>query len=368
MILVFCLAMMMDSGAMPDVIGDTELYKPLRSGDVAVSDNGHVFIVDFDEARLLHYNEAGKRLEDIGRKGKGPGEFQNPTRVWYEDGHLFVHDAGMSAVSKFKADGSFVERATFQSVPRMTKTPGGWLMLNVFQADEDGNITLYQTDNMLKNKTAIVTFPKKVSGGELRVEMDGSSVPKVPYNPVSDDYHLIGGPQTPFAFLSYPGNLKVDVIDTRTKKVVRTITRELNKLPFNKDWGDSRLKTASERNSRMGAQFKFVPDFPETFPLVSSVNLTGSGDLVLNLWTGMPDDVEKAMVLNSDGGDVQLPYKAINDDRVMAVRGNSAFVSTFNEEDGAGMIQCALTEVDRVIEAHPINFEGSTARLIMRMN
>lgn len=369
MILLFCLITMLDGGGAPAVFQDTELYKPLRAGDVAVTPEGHVFVIDFDQGRLLHYDASGKRLADVGRKGKGPGEFQNPGRVWYEDGQIFVHDPGMGAVSIFKADGTFVDRATFQSVPRMTKIPGGWLMANLFRPDDNGNVTVYQTDNMLKNKTAVTSFPKSANGGDIRVEMDGSSVPKVPFNPVSDDYHLAGGPQSSFAYICHPGNVRIDVIDTRTKKVVDVIKRDMKSIPFNKEWGMTRLEESKARTKKMGGGFEFVPDFPETFPFIRSARLNQSGDLVLSLWTGLPDKQNRSMVLNRSGKDASLPYAPENDHRVMAVLGDTVYVSTYGAEaDEAGMVTCSLKDVDATAKAHEIAFEGSSDRLIMRMN
>jgi len=368
MIFLLCLAIMSDSGQTPGFIANTELYKPMRIGDVAVSPQGHVYIVDFDQARILHYDGAGKRLADIGRKGKGPGEFQNPSKVWYEEGQIFVHDAGAGAVTIFKPDGTYVERVGFQSVPRMTKIPGGWLMMNVYQPDGDGNITLYQVDNLLKNKVAIITFPKTVDGGNITVEMDGSSVPKVPYNPVADDYQLVGNPNSKYAYLSYPGNLKIDVIDTETKKVARTIQRDLKAIPFNQDWGKARLDSAKEGNKKMGAGFEFVANFPETFPLVRNVSQADSGELILELWTGFPDERVNALAMNHKGEDATWPYKTANHSRVMAILGETAYVSTYGSEDEAGMVTCKLSEVDEVVKANPIQFEGPVNRMIMRMN
>lgn len=64
---------------------------------------GRVIVSDAGEARLVVFGADGKALGTIGRKGKGPGEFESPTGPAIgPDGALYVRN--MSSVSRFTAD------------------------------------------------------------------------------------------------------------------------------------------------------------------------------------------------------------------------------------------------------------------------
>ncbi|MCC6245650.1 MAG: hypothetical protein IT353_22655 [Gemmatimonadaceae bacterium] len=64
---------------------------------------GRVIVSDAGEARLVVFGADGKALGTIGRKGKGPGEFESPTGPAIgPDGALYVRN--MSSVSRFITD------------------------------------------------------------------------------------------------------------------------------------------------------------------------------------------------------------------------------------------------------------------------
>ena len=70
---------------------------------LAIDASGRVYVSDAGEARLAVFTTDGKSLATIGRKGKGPGEFEYPTGpVVGSDGALYVRN--MSTVSRFVAD------------------------------------------------------------------------------------------------------------------------------------------------------------------------------------------------------------------------------------------------------------------------
>ncbi|HSC98585.1 MAG TPA: 6-bladed beta-propeller [Casimicrobiaceae bacterium] len=70
---------------------------------IAIDTAGRVYVSDGGESRIAVFSSDGKSLAKIGRKGKGPGEFEYPTGpVVGDDGALYVRN--MSAVSRFVID------------------------------------------------------------------------------------------------------------------------------------------------------------------------------------------------------------------------------------------------------------------------
>jgi len=70
---------------------------------IAIDTAGRVYVSDGGESRIAVFSSDGKSLAKIGRKGKGPGEFEYPTGpVVGNDGALYVRN--MSAFSRFVSD------------------------------------------------------------------------------------------------------------------------------------------------------------------------------------------------------------------------------------------------------------------------
>jgi DNA-binding beta-propeller fold protein YncE len=76
--------------------------------DVAVSNEGRIYIVDGGNNRVVAFDRNGKHLLTIGRKGSGEGQFKNPVGVGIDGkGRVYVADTGNHRIQVFNADGRF---------------------------------------------------------------------------------------------------------------------------------------------------------------------------------------------------------------------------------------------------------------------
>jgi hypothetical protein len=84
-------------------IGELAPRTPFLIGEVsglALDDAGRVYVSDFQDPRVLVFAPDGRHLATIGRKGRGPGEFEAPTGpVVGPDGALHVRN--MERVMRF---------------------------------------------------------------------------------------------------------------------------------------------------------------------------------------------------------------------------------------------------------------------------
>ena len=82
-----------------------------------VDGDGNIFVTDWDRKRIQKYGPDGKYLLTIGRKGQGPGEFQN---VWEpefdKEGNLYVVDIAQKRISFFGRDGRYLRQIGFPMV------------------------------------------------------------------------------------------------------------------------------------------------------------------------------------------------------------------------------------------------------------
>lgn len=93
------------------LVGEQPAGKGLFSGttDIAFGPAGHLFITDgYGNARVLEYSPDGKRLNQWGTPGTGPGEFHLPHAIRIADGVAYVADRENGRIQKFDLQGHYV--------------------------------------------------------------------------------------------------------------------------------------------------------------------------------------------------------------------------------------------------------------------
>ena len=91
--------------------GDTETVFISRVSGVAVADDGTLFLADRSEAIIHVYDGAGNYQRSLGRRGEGPGEFQNIIQPQLRNGMLYVYDLQQLRMSVFDASDFTFQRA-----------------------------------------------------------------------------------------------------------------------------------------------------------------------------------------------------------------------------------------------------------------
>jgi len=83
-------------------------YRPAPTG-LAVDSNGVLLIADSLGATLWRVTREGRWLSNVGRAGRGPGQFVRPKQVCTAaSGLILVSDAGRQSILVFKEDGTFL--------------------------------------------------------------------------------------------------------------------------------------------------------------------------------------------------------------------------------------------------------------------
>ena len=80
--------------------------------NLAIDENGDIWIPDTHNSRILHYNPQGELLLSFGEYGEGPGGFVYPTDICFSDeGDLFISEYGIrDKVQVFSREGQFLNR------------------------------------------------------------------------------------------------------------------------------------------------------------------------------------------------------------------------------------------------------------------
>ena len=85
-----------------------ENYMFYRTGGIATDSQGNIYIVDGGNNRIQKFRKDGQYLQTIGRKGQGPGEFENPYDVCLDSEDNIYVSEGMK-VQIFNKDGEFTK-------------------------------------------------------------------------------------------------------------------------------------------------------------------------------------------------------------------------------------------------------------------
>jgi hypothetical protein len=110
-------------------LGDDDAFG--RVMDVELGPTGRIYVADDLGWNVAVFDRSGRLLRRMGRRGRGPGEFERPWHLAV-DRHdsLFVWDGALARVSVFGPDGRFA---------RSFATPGAWAVSG-FSVRADGTL------------------------------------------------------------------------------------------------------------------------------------------------------------------------------------------------------------------------------------
>jgi hypothetical protein len=115
---------------------DDENYAFYKHITCALDSQENIYVLDFDQCRIQQYDREGKYVKTIGRKGQGPGEMENPSRIFIDpQDNIYVKQARQFKV--FRTDGGFVKSIALRSsISDFFITRQGIFFALFFQIDE----------------------------------------------------------------------------------------------------------------------------------------------------------------------------------------------------------------------------------------
>ncbi len=96
---------------------EDENYFFYRIRDVNVDVQGNIYAVDMGNFRIQKFDSSGRYLQTIGRQGQGPGEFELPLKLWFDDatGSILVRSR-VTSIDILDPQGNFIKRITLKNV------------------------------------------------------------------------------------------------------------------------------------------------------------------------------------------------------------------------------------------------------------
>lgn len=100
-------------------------------GDINVSDEGTIFVSDFDLDQISCFDRSGNYIRTFGKKGNGPGEFETLRFVLSRDGKVYAMDNVNARISILDLKGNYIHGF------KMLNLRGGW---NKIYSDRNNHI------------------------------------------------------------------------------------------------------------------------------------------------------------------------------------------------------------------------------------
>lgn len=112
----------------------------LGATDIAFGPGGRLYISDgYGNARILVYDTKGKRIQQWGTHGKGPGEFDTPHGIAFDGKNtIYVADRGNNRVQRFDLQGRYLGEWNQVGKPYSLKFINGALWIGTQRPDQSG--------------------------------------------------------------------------------------------------------------------------------------------------------------------------------------------------------------------------------------
>lgn len=83
-------------------------------GSIKFLNQDTVAVFDYELSSVRIYSTEGKLLNQMGKQGKGPGEFAQPAGMRVAENSIFVLDYGTSSIHEFEATGDFKKDHSYE--------------------------------------------------------------------------------------------------------------------------------------------------------------------------------------------------------------------------------------------------------------
>jgi len=252
-------------------LADTGIYDRLFVQQVALDDQGGFYLLDKSEKVVRRYSKTGKPLSPIGGPGQGPGEFLNPTRIFYYQNRVYVVE--WQLIHEFSLDGDSVSRIRKpQGYLHFEKVVDGWVgMFGLYPGDREKPTKLVWFSQDLSQKKVLGEWSSEYSRNPSPNPFD----PNIEYfNPLPDVTQICLNRDRTVVAVKLQSGKEVLGFDIEKKVKSFSITMDDPGIAFNQSWGEEVLRRAKSHYRQVGIQdIQLKPGFPEYLPCIEAIYL-----------------------------------------------------------------------------------------------
>ena len=173
-----------------------ENYMFRRVSDIEVDEEENIYVLDSRECRIQKYDKNGKYLKTIGRKGEGPGEFQQASSMYLDsEGKLYINE--YRKIHIFEKNGVF-EKIIIPKSPLYTFgiTKKGSIFGQSYTFTEEGTtLDIILMDSEGKRTSTVANFPESTASVQVGRAVTWTTPPYSPglyFCPLNNESGIYG--------------------------------------------------------------------------------------------------------------------------------------------------------------------------------
>ncbi len=317
-----------------DEKGNIRIYTPTR---FAVDESGQIFICDYRDSSVKVFDNQGQFVRTIGRKGSGPGEFENVGRVYcLPDGKLMMVDFGLRRGSLFSKDGRFISSHKFlrsgynmffftesfyvreESIVEADKTPKGYKTILFIKAYDYKGEEIFSYGEFQESQSALVD-----EGGR-----------KFTYTrPYDVESVLAGDQKNKHLYHCLSDQYLIEVFDNEGR-LIRKIDRPYNRMPVTELDKKRYLEGFRASSERDLALIEKNAEMPKLKPVCKRMLVDDEGRLWVELNEKKEENSLTLTAYDIFGEDGQYLYKIWSEISPELFRNGRMYTMERNEETG----------------------------------
>ena len=317
-----------------DPDGNVLLY---LAGAYAVDRSDTIYISDRQDYAIKVFDDRGRFVRAIGRKGEGPGEFQNITRVaCLPEGRLLVMDWGLTRVSLFSSDGTFIQSHNYQNTSFAVYLTADSFYTREVVSIEPGGAPM-EWKRILFVKAFDYSGTEIFSYGEFTPPQSNfinEAGEQFSYSQPYDAVSVFAGDPGTQSLYHCPGDAYlIEVIDGEGH-IFRKIDRPYRRLPVTDEDKQSYLASFRNITEKKLSLIERDAEMPDTKPVCERMLVDDSG----NLWVELSEQKQEADrtltaydIFDRDG---RYVYKVWTEQRPGLFRNGKMYRMTADEETG----------------------------------
>ena len=144
------------------------LFSEIRSPrSIAVDKHNRIYILDVRECHILVFDETGKWLKTIGRRGQGPGEFQGPWQILISaQDEIIVEELMTRRLTKFSLEGEYKKTVSLNEIGIADidiDSAGNILGIAIIEEGDNPRYELKKFSPNLEYLATLDTAPRKMA-------------------------------------------------------------------------------------------------------------------------------------------------------------------------------------------------------------
>jgi hypothetical protein len=319
--------------------------------DYLVHRDGVVWVLENKDQMIRRFDQAGKELPSVGRKGSGPGEMSNANGfVMRRDGSVWVNDPRNSRFTVFSGDGKFVRQHAW-SIPSWGYRWTGWI--------DRSTGDLIDPFTNRRGTTSIAEWRRVSADGAIRDTMSiptcstpGAPPPYVSFRAETKDKGMMvsaypfttGGGSAPDGdggmWCALAGSMRVVRVRIGANDTTAQTSVTLAPVPITKVERDSAIARAQKQVAQYATNTFDASKIPNAKPAIASLTVDDDG----RLWVQHAERFGEASVTfdihDKTGkhlGRLRIPQRPSATGLPIRARGNDLWIAVRDEDDVIGI-------------------------------